>query len=185
MIAGRPLRERNAAGTRQAILDAARAAFAIHGIDGVGMRDIARAADVNAALVHRYFGTKQLLFAEVMESSLGFEGLSSDGDGLIRFLVDRVLKPGAANSFDPILALLRSASTPDAQPILREYLAREAFEPLALMLEGQENPREKANMVVAFLLGLMILRSILESEPSLSMQPAQIAWVFQRVFTIL
>src|SRR5882762_11956812 len=61
-----PARRRNAAATRLAILASARQAFALAGYEGAGVREIARGAGVTAMLVNRYFGSKELLFAEVM-----------------------------------------------------------------------------------------------------------------------
>ncbi len=52
--------------TRRAILAAARDLFARHGVDGVSVRQIAAAAGVNHALVHRYFGTKDEMVAAIM-----------------------------------------------------------------------------------------------------------------------
>ena len=49
-------------GTREAILDAARRAFAEQGYQRATVRDVARLAGVDPALVHHYFGTKQELF---------------------------------------------------------------------------------------------------------------------------
>ena len=63
---GRPVRPRNAAATRAAILNSARQAFARAGYDGVGVREIAEGAGVTAMLVNRYFGSKERLFAEVV-----------------------------------------------------------------------------------------------------------------------
>ena len=56
----------DAAVTRQAILVAARELFAAHGVDGVSVRRVAAAAGVNHALVHRYFGTKDEMVAEIL-----------------------------------------------------------------------------------------------------------------------
>ena len=56
----------DAAVTRRAILAAARELFAAHGVDGVSVRQIAAAAGVNHALVHRYFGTKRDMVAEIL-----------------------------------------------------------------------------------------------------------------------
>ena len=64
-----PPRPRNAAATREAILDSAIRSFARAGYDGVGVREIARDAGVTAMLVNRYFGSKELLFAEAVEAS--------------------------------------------------------------------------------------------------------------------
>ena len=61
-------RTRNAAATRAAILGSARAAFVRSGYDGAGLREIAETAGVTAMMVNRYFGSKQLLFAEVLEA---------------------------------------------------------------------------------------------------------------------
>jgi len=47
------------------ILDQAEALFALHGLHGVTVREVARAANVDPALVHYYFETKQGLFDAV------------------------------------------------------------------------------------------------------------------------
>ncbi|HTX68002.1 MAG TPA: helix-turn-helix domain-containing protein [Thermoleophilia bacterium] len=52
--------------TRRVILSAARELFAEHGVDGVSVRQIAAAAGVNHALVHRYFGTKDEMVAAIL-----------------------------------------------------------------------------------------------------------------------
>lgn len=52
--------------TRRAILAAARDLFARHGVDGVSVRQIAAAAGINHALVHRYFGTKDEMVTAIM-----------------------------------------------------------------------------------------------------------------------
>lgn len=52
--------------TRQVILRAARELFAARGVDGVSVRDIAAAAGVNHALVHRYFGAKNDIVGAIL-----------------------------------------------------------------------------------------------------------------------
>ncbi|MEV6494667.1 helix-turn-helix domain-containing protein, partial [Actinoplanes sp. NPDC051633] len=52
--------------TRQDILAAARDVFAEKGFDKASIRAIATAADVDPALVHHYFGTKDKLFLASM-----------------------------------------------------------------------------------------------------------------------
>jgi AcrR family transcriptional regulator len=67
---GRPARTGRRAGdsgTREAILESARVQFAERGYDGATIRAIARAAGVDAALVHHFYGTKERLFAAAME----------------------------------------------------------------------------------------------------------------------
>jgi len=51
--------------TRDLILDAAEDLFSKHGFYGVTIREVAREAGVDTALVHYYFGTKRSLFDAV------------------------------------------------------------------------------------------------------------------------
>jgi len=53
--------------SREKILDAAESLFAQGGFNGVSLKDIARAADVDTSLLHYYFVTKAGLFAAVLE----------------------------------------------------------------------------------------------------------------------
>ncbi|MFG2677375.1 helix-turn-helix domain-containing protein [Streptomyces sp. NPDC048445] len=55
--------------TRQVVLDAARARFAADGFNATTIRRIAADAGVDAALVMRYFRSKDELFAAVMSIS--------------------------------------------------------------------------------------------------------------------
>ncbi len=52
--------------TRGEILKAARELFAERGINLVSIRDIGAAAGVNHALVHRYFGSKEEMVADIL-----------------------------------------------------------------------------------------------------------------------
>ena len=63
---GRPVRKPVVSvDTREHILDRAEVLFAAHGFHGVTVREVARAATVDPALVHYYFETKQGLFDAV------------------------------------------------------------------------------------------------------------------------
>lgn len=63
---GRPLgKSARSPEMRGQILDHAEALFARHGLHGVSVRDVARSAAVDPALVHYYFETKQGLFDAV------------------------------------------------------------------------------------------------------------------------
>lgn len=56
---------------REYLLDQGEALFARHGLHGVTIREIARSARVDPALVHYYFGTKKELFDAVFERRSG------------------------------------------------------------------------------------------------------------------
>lgn len=64
---GRPPKSRGASSgdTRESILDAAEDLFSKHGFYGVTIREVAREAGVDTALVHYYFGAKRGLFDSV------------------------------------------------------------------------------------------------------------------------
>lgn len=64
---GRRSRDLDAQDTREVILDAAEALFAQQGFHGVSLRDIAHRANVNSAMTHYYFETKQRLFEAVFD----------------------------------------------------------------------------------------------------------------------
>lgn len=65
-----PRKERNALETKRRILEAAGSEFAAKGFDGARLGSIARAASVQQALIHHYFGDKEGLHGEVVRSGL-------------------------------------------------------------------------------------------------------------------
>jgi AcrR family transcriptional regulator len=62
---GRPVGGAKALEMREQLLDRAEALFSHHGFHGVTIREVARSAKVDPALVHYYFETKQGLFDAV------------------------------------------------------------------------------------------------------------------------
>lgn len=56
--------------TKERLLDAAELMFAEHGFDGVSIRDLSAAADVNVAAVNYHFQSKENLYAAVMSRRL-------------------------------------------------------------------------------------------------------------------
>jgi AcrR family transcriptional regulator len=65
-----PRKERNALETKRRILEAAEGEFAAKGFDGARLGTIARAAAVQQALIHHYFGDKEGLHGAVVRSGL-------------------------------------------------------------------------------------------------------------------
>jgi AcrR family transcriptional regulator len=76
-VRGAPL-QRDAARTRQLLLEAARRRFARDGYAATTVRDITDDVGVNAALVSRYFGSKEDLFAASLEGAVQDLGRSAD-----------------------------------------------------------------------------------------------------------
>jgi AcrR family transcriptional regulator len=63
-------RLRDAAATRERLLEAAEAQFAAHGLAGSRVDEIARAAGVNVQLIYRYFGDKAGLHRAAFDHTL-------------------------------------------------------------------------------------------------------------------
>lgn len=68
-LGARPRKRSERAGesSREVLLAAAREAFALRGLDGARVDDIARRAKINKQLVYHYFGNKDGLYTAVLE----------------------------------------------------------------------------------------------------------------------
>ncbi len=64
---GRPAAKRNAAATREKILNAGIAEFCAHGYDGARTERIAKAAGANIRMIYHYFGNKEDLYLAALE----------------------------------------------------------------------------------------------------------------------
>jgi AcrR family transcriptional regulator len=158
---------------RTAILDAAREQFAERGYVGASVRGIARDAGVDPALVHHYFGTKEQVFVAAME--LPFDPaerlpavLAGDRDGvgerLVRLFLGVWEQPGFRA---PMLGLLRSAFTGEqGAAMLREFVGTALLGRVAAEVGQTDALRVQA--AVAQLVGIVMLRYVLELEPAAS-----------------
>lgn len=63
-------RVRDAAATQRRLLEAAEAEFAAHGYQGARLRNIAKLAGVQPALIHHYFGDKEGLYRAMLDRAL-------------------------------------------------------------------------------------------------------------------
>lgn len=165
-----PLRSRNAAATRQAMLASARRHFARESYDNVGLREIAGDAGVDPALVSRYFGSKEQLFKEAVRGDKEhiMRGVSRAGlpAHFAALLLDGDAEEAddAVAQIDRLMILLRSASSPKASSILREAIDEDILGPVAALLDGEE-AELRASLCLAVLMGAGILRSALAIKP--------------------
>lgn len=154
-------RTRNAAATRQAILDAARHRFAREGYDGASLREIAADARVDAALVSRYFGCKEELFGEVLNCAPDatdlFQGDMSDfGERVVAKLLD---DPNKRDGFEHLLIMLRSASSPSAAEPLRRSMRAHFHDPFSAWLGGADAD-VRARLAGDIIMGVAISQAI-------------------------
>jgi AcrR family transcriptional regulator len=156
--------------TRGQILDAARVSFAERGFGGTTIRAVAAAAEVDPALVHHYFGTKEQVFVAAMQlpfqpGELLPQALAGDPDGVGERLVRLFL--GAWDSPDfraPMLGMLRSAMTGEqGAAMLREFVGAALIGRVADAVGPVDALRVQA--AAAQMVGVVILRHVIRLEP--------------------
>ncbi|WP_431974682.1 TetR family transcriptional regulator [Micromonospora haikouensis] len=165
-------------GTREAILDAARAAFAQRGFDAASIRSIAAAAGVDPALVHHYFGGKDQLFLAAMGAPLDPgellpRVLAGDPDGVGERLVRTFLGVWDSPAGVAAVALLRSAVSNEwTARLLREFLVTQVLRRVLhhLDVDPAELPL-RGSLVASQLVGLALMRHVVRLEPVASAPP--------------
>ncbi|MFE9170758.1 TetR family transcriptional regulator [Streptomyces kebangsaanensis] len=177
---GRPRRE-EAADTRDHILTAAREEFSEHGYEKTSVRGIAKAAGVDSALVHHYFGTKEQVFeaavAVIFAPALNAPDALADappddvGERLTRFFFGVWENPATRT---PLLAIVRSALSNDtAAAVFRRLLASQLLRRIAGRLDLPD-AELRAELAAAQLVGCAILRYVIRLEPLASADAEQI-----------
>jgi AcrR family transcriptional regulator len=158
-------------GTREAILGAARESFTASGYDRASIRDIARRAGVDPALVHHYYGSKHELFSAAIELPIDIASvigtvLRGERERVGERIVALLLSVwDNRRDRSPLVALVRSAVTSeDAARMLREFLASVLFARLAEALEAPDVPL-RASLAASQIMGLLITRYIVRVEP--------------------
>jgi AcrR family transcriptional regulator len=168
-------RPRHAAQTRADILSAARQRFAAEGYERTTLRAIAADVGVDAALVSRYFGSKQDLFATATEFRIDLPDLAAaDPDDIPGMLLPRYFAVWEDNQ--AFLALLRAAGTSRvAADTLNQTLATHVAPTLNAVTP--DNHRQRSAMTDAFVIGLAMTRSILANPSMTSLSREELgAW---------
>ena len=168
-------RPRSASRTRAEILAAARARFGASGFERTTMRAVAADAGVDAALVMRYFGNKEALFAEAAEFELHLPDLSNVApEQLAEVLLPHFF---AVWEDDPtFLALLRaSMSSPAAAATMQKVFTAQVLP--ALSVVAPDYPAERAAIFGSLVLGLAVSRYVLQTPALAALSRAEvIAW---------
>ncbi|MFE3603992.1 TetR/AcrR family transcriptional regulator [Streptomyces sp. NPDC059096] len=165
-------RRYDAAGTRAALMSAAARRFGRYGYDGTSIRDIARTAEVDAALVYRYFGSKQGLFAAVASSGTAlFEPLRHlPMEDVAQWIHQIAFEgPGDGEIPHPVLTLLRSPSREEAVGHIRADVTEVFSESFARRLDGPD-AEIRAELLAALMMGMTLMRVAVQ-PPALSSAP--------------
>jgi AcrR family transcriptional regulator len=166
-----PGRRPGTADTRGEILDAARHEFAEKGYDGASVRGIARAASVDPALVHHFFGSKEQVFVAAMAlpvdpADMVPDVLTGDPAQLGERFARAFLGLWSDPEFrEPMLGLLRSATTSEAgAAMLREFVGTALLGRLAQNLDGPDVAL-RISTAAAQMVGVVLLRYVIKIPP--------------------
>lgn len=154
---------RNGAATRDAILAAARRRFAAESYEAVGMRDVAREAGIDVALVSRYFGSKEELFRKVVLERTGGQwfGGHTDREALARWLADLAVGDrDGSDDIERLSIILRSAASATTAKIIQDAFVDDVFAPLAKLLGGDEDAQVRAASALSLVIGATVFRGI-------------------------
>jgi AcrR family transcriptional regulator len=184
----RPGRRPGGGDTRAQILQAARQLFAERGYAGASIRAIAAQAEVDPALVHHYFGTKDRLFTAVVQPPVDVEEffpriLAGDVDGLGERIVQGFLAAWEGTDSGPAFhTLLRSAvEQPATGALVRDFFRTQVVRRVGAALTAAREPAAavshdevpmRTSLVAAQLFGLAMTRYVLRFEPLASL-PAE------------
>ncbi|MEV7890884.1 TetR/AcrR family transcriptional regulator [Streptomyces sp. NPDC002817] len=169
------------ADTRDRILTAAREEFSERGYEKTSVRGIAKAAGVDSALVHHYFGTKEQVFEAAVEVAFSpalkvrdvvLEGPLEDvGERMTRFIFGLWENPVTRK---PLLAIIRSAVNNEAAAtVFRRLVATQLMRRIAGELDTPD-AELRAELAAAQLVGVAMMRYVIRIEPVASADVEQI-----------
>jgi AcrR family transcriptional regulator len=160
--------------TKQAILVAARERFAADGYERATIRAIAADARIDPAMVMRYFGSKERLFAAAAEFELHLPDIrdmprEQVGERLVAHMVRRW------EGDETLLALMRAAVTHDAAAQrMREIFAAQLGPVAAALATDPAEAPMRAGLCATQVLGFALCRYALRLSPIVDLSEAEI-----------
>lgn len=173
----------DSAATRARLLDAAFREFSDRGLAGARVDRIATAASANQQSTYAYFGSKDDLFVAALEIPVDpREALAPALAGGIDGAAERMLRVFLAIWDDPanrlpLLAVVRGAFEPAGRPRLVEGFLAAVLVPVGEAL-GVDDPPRRMPLVATQVIGLIVVRYVLEAEPLASMPVDDVVAVF-------
>ncbi|WP_344211551.1 TetR/AcrR family transcriptional regulator [Kribbella sancticallisti] len=169
--------ERRSDRTRAAILGAARERFAADGYERATIRAIAADAAIDPAMVMRYFGNKEKLFAAAAEFDLRLPDLSAVpreqvGAALTNHFLDRW------EDDESLKALLRASVTNEVAAERMRQLFAEQLGPVIGSLADPASTATRAGLVATQALGFALCRYVLALPPVAALTREEaVAWL--------
>lgn len=157
--------------TRTQILDSARRAFSRNGFRQTTVRSIASDADVDPALIHHYFGSKEQLFTAAIALPLDPRIVlapvqASTNEQLGASLLTAVIGVWESEHRDAILAAFRSAISGDGSQLIQSFLLNIVLRDIIPRVDTPPGSGLlRAELVASQIAGLLMTRYILELDP--------------------
>lgn len=151
--------------TKEKLLSSARELFWTRGYSNVSVREIAKAAGVDAALVSRYFGSKEGLFEATLAEIPPWNALEAPREELLTAAVASFSHPfdPDRDQANPFTMLLANIIDPEMSGTVRQMVKEALAEPLAEKLGGP-NANTRAAMLLAALFGMALMRKNFQLE---------------------
>jgi AcrR family transcriptional regulator len=153
--------------TKAVILAAARERFGASGFQAATIRAIAADAKVDPAMVMRYYGNKDKLFAAAAEFHLAFPDFAGTdptqvGSSLVRHFLERW-------EDEALVILLRSSATnAEAAQRMQEIFGTQ-LQPLVASFVPASEAGVRAGLIATQILGMALCRFVLRLPPVASM----------------
>ncbi|MDI9917961.1 TetR family transcriptional regulator [Rhodococcus sp. IEGM 1379] len=157
--------------TRTQILDSARHAFSRNGFRQTTVRSIALGADVDPALIHHYFGSKEQLFTAAIALPLDPRIVlapvrASTNEQLGSTLLTAVIGVWESEHREAILAAFRSAISGDGSQLIQSFLLNIVLRDIIPRVDSPPGSGLlRAELVASQIAGLLMTRYILELDP--------------------
>lgn len=157
--------------TKARILTAAATLFSEQSFDSVTVRAIARTAHVDPALINHYFGSKEGLFAALLEQHIQPDTVEQAlfsttnptewGSEFVR-LAERVW---ASPTGAVMLAVIRRAFASNTD-MLHDFATSVIVERIASHLTGEDDERQlRASLAASQMVGFLMARYVLKVQP--------------------
>lgn len=171
--------------TKAAILAAARERFGAAGFQAATIRAIAADAGVDPAMVMRYYGSKDKLFAAAAEFDLRFPDYAATDPAQIgRSLVRHFLERWEGD--EALVILLRSSATNGEAAQRMQRIFESQVEPLVATLAPAAEHEIRAGLIATQIIGMAFCRFVLRLPPVVEMTRDEIVdWLgptIQRYF---
>ncbi|HEU5157875.1 MAG TPA: TetR family transcriptional regulator [Streptosporangiaceae bacterium] len=171
-------RPRRSDATKTAILAAARERFAAEGYERATIRAIAADAGIDPAMVMRYYGSKDRLFAAAAEFDLRLPDVTAmPHEEIGTRIVGHFLSRWEED--ETLMALLRAAvSNEAARERLQAIFTDQVAPVMAPLAPDPAQAGERAGLLATQMLGLALCRYVLGLPPIVHMSRADVvAWL--------